>query len=418
MAASLCVWKWRAPARPASAATCSSGGRPRPSSNGGRASHDRSGHRLSPRHISRRDRACRTSRAQPLRASRRAARGDRDGSGESGRARSARGGTAAGGTAGRLRGQRTCRRRRSRCHGIEARARSQGLAVDRRSVCACRRWPQRSSARRAHCQCARGLRDRHRRGPMTVHFIGAGPGAADLITVRGRKLIGQCAVCLYAGSLVPRELLEYCPPGARVIDSAPMSLDEIIEKCRRATEQEHDVARLHSGDLSVWSALGEQLRRLDELGIPYTITPGVPSFSAAAAALGQELTLPEVAQSVVLTRTSGRASAMPPGETLEAFARTGATLAIHLSIQAIDRVVAELLPFYGADCPPPWSIRRGGPTSRVIRATLRDIAAEVAKHPIERTALILVGKVLDARDFRESALYDAAYQRRFRGRGV
>ena len=253
---------------------------------------------------------------------------------------------------------------------------------------------------------------------MTVHFIGAGPGAADLITVRGRQLIGQCAVCLYAGSLVPRELLEYCPPGARVIDSAQMSLDEIIEECRRATEQEHDVARLHSGDLSVWSALGEQLRRLDELGIPYTITPGVPSFSAAAAALGQELTLPEVAQSVVLTRMSGRASAMPPGETLEAFARTGATLAIHLSIQAIDRVVAELLPFYGADCPTAVVYRASWPDQRVIRATLRDIAAEVAKHPIERTALILVGKVLDARDFRDSALYDAAYQRRFRGRGV
>jgi precorrin-4/cobalt-precorrin-4 C11-methyltransferase len=253
---------------------------------------------------------------------------------------------------------------------------------------------------------------------MTVHFIGAGPGAADLITVRGRQLIGQCAVCLYAGSLVPQELLEYCPPGARVIDSAPMSLDEIVGECRRATEQGHDVARLHSGDLSVWSALGEQVRRLDELGIPYTITPGVPSFSAAAAALGQELTLPEVAQSVVLTRTSGRASAMPPGETLEAFARTGATLAIHLSIQAIERVVAELLPFYGADCPTAVVYRASWPDQRVIRAILRDIAAEVAKYPIERTALILVGKVLSARDFRDSALYDAAYQRRFRGRGV
>ena len=253
---------------------------------------------------------------------------------------------------------------------------------------------------------------------MTVHFIGAGPGAADLITVRGRQLIGQCAVCLYAGSLVPQELLECCPPGARVIDTAPLSLDEIVEECRRATEQGHDVARLHSGDLSVWSALGEQLRRLDELGIPYTITPGVPSFSAAAAALGQELTLPEVALSVVLTRTSGRASAMPPGETLEAFARTGATLAIHLSIQTIDRVVAELLPFYGADCPTAVVYRASWPDQRVIRATLRDIAAEVAKHPIERTALILVGRVLAAHDFRDSALYDAAYQRRFRGRGV
>ena len=252
---------------------------------------------------------------------------------------------------------------------------------------------------------------------MTVHFIGAGPGAADLITVRGRKLIGRCPVCLYAGSLVPEELLEYCPPGARVVDTAPMSLAEIVEECRLATEQGQDVARLHSGDLSVWSALGEQLRRLDELGIAYTITPGVPSFAAAAAALGQELTLPELAQSVVLTRTSGRASAMPQRETLEAFARTGATLAIHLSIHAIDKVAAELLPFYGADCPAAIVYRASWPDQRIIRGTLDTIVAEVAKHPVERTALILVGKVLEARDFRNSALYDAAYQRRFRGRG-
>ena len=145
---------------------------------------------------------------------------------------------------------------------------------------------------------------------MTVHFIGAGPGAPDLITVRGRELIGRCPVCLYAGSLVPKALLDHCPPGARIVDTAPMSLDEIIAQCRRATDEGHDVARLHSGDLSVWSALGEQLRRLDEAGIAYTITPGVPAFAAAAAALGQELTLPELAQSVVLTRTSGRASAI------------------------------------------------------------------------------------------------------------
>jgi len=195
-----------------------------------------------------------------------------------------------------------------------------------------------------------------------------------------------------------------------------MSLDEIIAECRRATDEGHDVARLHSGDLSVWSALGEQLRRLDETGIAYTITPGVPAFAAAAAALGQELTLPELAQSVVLTRTSGRASAMPPGETLEAFAATGATLAVHLSIHAIDKVVASLLPFYGADCPVAVVYRASWPDERVIRATLGTIASEVTKNPIERTALILVGKVLGARDFRNSALYDAAYQRRFRGR--
>jgi precorrin-4/cobalt-precorrin-4 C11-methyltransferase len=252
---------------------------------------------------------------------------------------------------------------------------------------------------------------------MTVHFIGAGPGAPDLITMRGRDLIARCPVCLYAGSLVPKALLEHCPPGARIVDTAPMSLDEIVEECRRATAEGHDVARLHSGDLSVWSAMGEQLRRLREADIAYTVTPGVPSFAAAAAALGQELTLPEVAQSVVLTRTSGRASAMPPAEKLETFAATGATLAIHLSIHTIDKVVATLLPHYGTDCPAAVVYRASWPEERVIRATLGTLAAEVAKTPIERTALILVGKVLQTHDFRDSALYDASYQRRFRGRG-
>jgi len=251
---------------------------------------------------------------------------------------------------------------------------------------------------------------------MTVHFIGAGPGAADLITVRGRDLIQRCAVCLYAGSLVPAALLDHCPPGARIVDTAPLALDEIVAECRRATDEGHDVARLHSGDLSIWSALGEQLRRLEAAGIPYTVTPGVPSFAAAAAALGQELTLPEVAQTVVLTRTSGRASAMPPGEDLKAFAATGATLAIHLSIHALDKVVADLLPFYGADGPVAVVYRASWPDERIVRGTLGTIATEVAKSPIERTALILVGKVLSARGFRDSALYDAAYQRRFRSR--
>jgi precorrin-4/cobalt-precorrin-4 C11-methyltransferase len=253
---------------------------------------------------------------------------------------------------------------------------------------------------------------------MTVHFIGAGPGAADLITVRGRDLIGRCPVCLYAGSLVPEDLLDYCPPGARIVDTAPLSLEEIIEHCRVATEEGKDVARLHSGDLSVWSALGEQVRALEQLGIAYTVTPGVPSFAAAAAALGQELTLPELAQSVVLTRTPGRASAMPSRETLEAFARTGSTLAIHLSIHAIEKVVAALVPYYGADCPAAVVYRASWPDERVVRATLGTIAEDVAQTPVERTALIVVGKVLGARDFANSALYDADYQRRFRGRGA
>ena len=251
---------------------------------------------------------------------------------------------------------------------------------------------------------------------MTVHFIGAGPGAADLITVRGRELIARCPVCLYAGSLVPAALLDFCPPGARVVDTAPLSLDEIVAECVAATRRGDDVARLHSGDLSIWSALGEQLRRLDAAGIVCSVTPGVPAFAAAAAALGRELTLPEIAQSVVLTRTSGRASAKPPREDLKAFAATGATLAVHLSIHALDGIVAELTPFYGADCPVAIVYRASWPDERIIRATLGTITAEVAEAPIERTAIILVGRVLEAREFRDSALYDAAYQRRFRGR--
>lgn len=253
---------------------------------------------------------------------------------------------------------------------------------------------------------------------MTVHYIGAGPGAADLITVRGRDLIARCPVCLYAGSLVPKALLDHCPPDARIVDTAPMSLDEIMAEIVSATEAGQDVARLHSGDLSIWSALGEQLRRLDDLGIAYTVTPGVPAFAAAAATLAQELTLPEVAQSVVLTRTPGRASAMPPGETLAAFAATGATLAIHLSIHVLDATVAELTPFYGEDCPVAVVYRASWPDQRVIRATLATIVGDVGKDPIDRTALILVGPVIGARNFRNSALYDAGYQRRYRGRGT
>jgi precorrin-4/cobalt-precorrin-4 C11-methyltransferase len=252
---------------------------------------------------------------------------------------------------------------------------------------------------------------------VTVHFIGAGPGAPDLITVRGRDLIAGCPVCLYAGSLVPEALLGYCPPSARILDTAPMSLDEIIAEMARATGEGQDVARLHSGDLSIWSALGEQLRRLEALDIPYNITPGVPAFAAAAAALAKELTLPEVAQSVVLTRTPGRASSMPDTESLSAFAATRATLAIHLSIHALQKTVAELVPAYGEACPVAVVFRASWPDQRIIPATLGTIVAEVEKTSIDRTALILVGEVLAARDFRESALYDAAYQRRFRGRG-
>ena len=252
---------------------------------------------------------------------------------------------------------------------------------------------------------------------MTVHFIGAGPGAPDLITLRGRDRIANSPVCLYAGSLVPKALLEYCPSGARIIDTSPLSLDEIVAEFKRATDEGQDVARLHSGDLSIWSALGEQLRRLEALNISFTVTPGVPAFAAASAALARELTLPEVAQSVVLTRTPGRASSMPETENLAAFAATRATLAIHLSIHVLDKTVAELVPAYGENCPVAVVFRASWPDERIIRATLGTIVGEVEKTNIDRTALILVGEVLAARDFRDSALYDSAYQRRFRGRG-
>jgi precorrin-4/cobalt-precorrin-4 C11-methyltransferase len=214
---------------------------------------------------------------------------------------------------------------------------------------------------------------------------------------------------------VPEALLTHCPPGADIVDTAPMTLDEIIARIETATREGKDVARLHSGDLSIWSALGEQLRRLGQLGIAYTVTPGVPSFAAAASVLGRELTLPEVAQSVVLTRTSGRASSMPETEQLEAFAATRATLAVHLSIHAIADVVRRVLPFYGPDCPAAVVYRATWPDEQVIRGTLQSIAEKTAEAGPERTALILVGEALGRDDFRESALYSVDYRRRFRG---
>ncbi|MGI8725608.1 MAG: precorrin-4 C(11)-methyltransferase [Methyloceanibacter sp.] len=250
---------------------------------------------------------------------------------------------------------------------------------------------------------------------MIVHFIGAGPGAPDLITVRGRDLIARCPVCLYAGSIVPPELLAYCPDDARIVDTAPLSLDEIEAEFVAAQNAGHDVARLHSGDLSVYSALAEQLRRLKGLGIPFTLTPGVPAFAAAAAAICRELTVPEVTQSVVVTRIPGRASAMPKRESLAAFAATGATLAIHLAIHGIVHIVEDLTPFYGADCPVAVVARASWPDERIILGTLGDIAERLAAETIERTALILVGRALDAENFRESALYDSDYVRSFRG---
>jgi precorrin-4/cobalt-precorrin-4 C11-methyltransferase len=241
---------------------------------------------------------------------------------------------------------------------------------------------------------------------VTVHFIGAGPGAADLITVRGLRLIERCPVCLYAGSLMPREIVAAAPPAARIVDTAPLTLDEIIAEMAAAHRAGSDVARLHSGDPSLYGAIAEQMRRLDALAIPYDVTPGVPAFAAAAAALCCELTLPEVAQTIVLTRTAVRASAMPAGERLEHFAATGATLAIHLSIANLARVVRNLLPYYGGDCPAVVACRVSWPDELLLRGTLADIRARVKAAGITRTALILVGRAL-AGDGADSRLYAA-----------
>jgi precorrin-4/cobalt-precorrin-4 C11-methyltransferase len=240
---------------------------------------------------------------------------------------------------------------------------------------------------------------------VTVHFIGAGPGAPDLITVRGLRLIERCPVCLYAGSLVPFEILAVAPAGARVIDTAPLTLDEIVANMVEANDCGLDVARLHSGDASLYGAIAEQMRRLTALGISFDVTPGVPSFAAAAAALGCELTLPEIAQTVILTRTSTRSSPMPQGEALERLAATGATLAIHLSIANVARVVRTLTPHYGADCPAVVAYRVSWPDERLIRGTLGDIRDQVKAARITRTALVLVGPALAAGSAPESRLY-------------
>ena len=251
---------------------------------------------------------------------------------------------------------------------------------------------------------------------MTVHFIGAGPGAPDLITVRGLRLIQRCAVCLYAGSLVPAEVVAEAPAGARVVDTASMHLSEIVAEIEAAHAAGHDVARVHSGDPSLYGAISEQIRRLDALGIGWTITPGVPAFAAAAAALGGELTLPDIAQSVVVTRTAVRASAMPNGESLEAFAATGATLCIHLSINNLVPIVRELTPILGADMPVAVVYRVSWPDQQIIRGTLASIRAQVKQARITRTALIMVGRVLGEAAFSESRLYAADHSHILRPR--
>jgi precorrin-4/cobalt-precorrin-4 C11-methyltransferase len=246
---------------------------------------------------------------------------------------------------------------------------------------------------------------------VTVHFIGAGPGAPDLLTLRGRDLIARCPVCLHAGALVPAELLAHASPGARLVDTQHLTLDEIVAECGRAHDRGEDVARLHSGDLSLYSAAAEQMRRLDALGIPWDVTPGVPAFAAAAAALRRELTIPEVAQTVILTRYGRRASAMPAGERLADLAAHGATLAIHLGAQAIEEIAATLIPHYGAECPAAVVARASWPDEIVLRARLADIAHEVRAANVKRTATILVGRALAAEGFRDSHLYSGARER-------
>ncbi|MBT3991772.1 MAG: precorrin-4 C(11)-methyltransferase [Rhodospirillaceae bacterium] len=240
---------------------------------------------------------------------------------------------------------------------------------------------------------------------MTVHFIGAGPGAPDLITVRGLNLIKACPVCLYAGSLVPEEVVAAAPDEAEVIDTAPLHLDQIIEKMKQANDKGLDVARVHSGDPSIYGATAEQMRRLDALGIEYDVTPGVPAFAAAAAALNRELTLPEVSQTIIITRTSGKASGMPEGEDLASLAASKATLAIHLSVRNLKRVIEDLTPHYGEDCPVYIVYRATWPDQEIHSGTLSTIRSKVREAKITRTALIMVGEVFGDDDFIDSRLY-------------
>jgi len=244
---------------------------------------------------------------------------------------------------------------------------------------------------------------------VTVHFIGAGPGAADLLTLRGRDLIAACPLVLYAGSLVPREVVAHARKDARVLDTAALTLDDIMAEIEAAQARGEDVARVHSGDPALYGAIGEQIRRLDAAAIPYTITPGVPAYAAAAAALGIELTLPDVSQTVILTRTAMKSTAMPNREDLATLGASGATLAIHLSVRNLRHVVETLTPHYGADCPVAVVYRASWPDQKIVRGTLADIRGQVRAAKITRTALILLGRVLDSGDFTDSKLYDPGH---------
>ena len=248
---------------------------------------------------------------------------------------------------------------------------------------------------------------------MTIHFIGVGPGSADLLTLRGMKFIKQSPICLYAGSLISKKILDFCPKNVVKKNTAYMNLDKIFHEFKKAEKKKLDVSRLHSGDLSIWSAIGEQVRLLKKEKISFTITPGVPSFAAASAVIEKELTLPGVSQSVILTRTSGRATALPESESIEQMAKTKATLAIHLSIQNLKELINKLLPFYGEECPITILYKISHPDQKIYNGTLKNIESIIPKS-ISRTALILVGKVLTSSNFDNSSLYSKHYKRRYK----
>ncbi len=244
---------------------------------------------------------------------------------------------------------------------------------------------------------------------MTVWFIGAGPGDPDLLTIKGKDLISTCPVCLYAGSLVPEAVIQYAPKDAYIVDTAELTLKEIINEIKTADRAGHDVARVHSGDPSLYGAIGEQIRYLENLEIDFEIIPGVPAYAAAAALLKKELTLPGVAQTIILTRTAMKASRMPIGEDLDTLGKSGATLAIHLSARNLKHVCETLVPYYGVECPVAVIYRASWPDQKVIRGTLGDIRPKVRAEKITRTALIIIGKVLSDEEFKNSSLYDPSH---------
>lgn len=249
---------------------------------------------------------------------------------------------------------------------------------------------------------------------MTVHFVGAGPGAADLLTVRATRMLGSADVVLYPGTYLDPEVLSHVSPDADLVDTQGLNLDEITERLVEAHRDGKDVVRLASGDLSVYSALSEQTRRLDEAGVPWDVTPGVPAYAAASAILGRELTVPLIAQSVVLTRTQARSTAMPSGESLDAFAATGATLVLHLAITRTRELMKEIEPRYGADCPVAVVYRASQPGEITLRGTVATIADAVEEAGLRQAAVILVGRALDPRSGGESYLYDASRERKRR----